>query len=183
LLTTLSKSTLIVVNRTRQGEDYAESVYPNISSQLSNSLLGINMLSIEFEPANQSEPCKCCRGLTTSLTRFVYNDGDAYAVYYAKFSNNHSERVVVATVSLGEWGEDSTPDQRVAFALELRSSENEYQVGLIDARFSPWQEAKTIGRTLNRDEALAHPLVKEAFHVTDHMVKDDVQIREYLNAQ
>jgi Mrp family chromosome partitioning ATPase len=140
------------------------------------------MLSIEFEPENQSEPCECCGGKTTSLTRFVYNDGDAYAVYYAKFSNNHPERVVVATVSLGEWGEGSTPDQRVAFALELRNSENEYQVGLIDAQFSPWQDAKTIGRTLSRDEALAHPLVKEAFHVTDHMVTDDAPIHEYLNA-
>jgi len=141
------------------------------------------MLSIEFEPANQSEPCKCCGGLTTSLTRFVYNDGDAYAVYYAKFSNIHPERVVVATVSLGEWGEGSTPEHRVAFALELRTIENEYQVGLIDAQFSPWQDAKTIGRTLNREEALAHPLVKEAFHVTDHIVTDDVPIREYLNAK
>ncbi|WP_019882253.1 MULTISPECIES: hypothetical protein [unclassified Methylophilus] len=141
------------------------------------------MLNIEFEPENQSELCKCCGGLTTSLTRFVYNDDDAYAVYYAKFSNNHPERVVVATVSLGEWGEGSTPAQRVAFAFELRNSENEYQVGLIDAQFSPWHEAKTIGRTLNRDEALAHPLLKEAFHVTDHMVTDDEPIREYLNAQ
>jgi Mrp family chromosome partitioning ATPase len=99
------------------------------------------------------------------------------------FSNNHPEHVVVATVSLGEWGENSTPNQRVAFALELKSSENEYQVGLIDAQLSPWQDAKTIGRTLNRDEALAHPLVKEAFHITDLMVTDDVPIREYLNAQ
>ncbi|MEQ1639027.1 MAG: hypothetical protein ABL903_20385 [Methylococcales bacterium] len=140
------------------------------------------MLSIEFEPPNQSEPCECCGGLTTSLTRFVYNDGDAYAVYYAKFSNNHPERVVVATISLGEWGEGSTPDQRVAFALELRVSETEFQVGLIDAQFSPWQNAKTIGRTLNRDEALTHPQVKEAFYVTDHMVTDDALIREYLNA-
>jgi hypothetical protein len=140
------------------------------------------MLSIEFEPPNQSEPCECCGGLTTSLTRFVYNGNDAYAVYYAKFSNNHPERVVVATISLGEWGEGSTSDQRVAFALELRVSETEFQVGLIDAHFSPWQNAKTIGRTLNRDEALNHPRVKEAFHVTDHMVTDDALIREYLNA-
>jgi len=140
------------------------------------------MLNIEFEPDNQSEPCQCCGGLTTSLTRFVYNDNNAYAIYYAKFSNNHPERVVVATVSLGEWGEDSTPAQRVAFALELRASKNEYQVGLIDAKFSPWQDAKIIGRTLNREEALTHPLVKEAFHVNDHMVIYDTPIRDYLNA-
>lgn len=141
------------------------------------------MLTIEFELPNESDPCECCGGSTTALTRFVYSDGDAYAIYYARFSNNHPERVVVATVSLGEWGEGSTPEQRVAFALELRAAENEYQVALIDAEHSPWHEAKTIGRTLNRDEALAHPRVKEVFHVTDHMVTDDVPIREYLNAQ
>lgn len=67
--------------------------------------------------------------------------------------------------------------------MELRSNNNEYQVGLVDAEYSPWREAKIIGRTLNRREALTHPLVKEAFHITDHMVAEDVQIREYLNAQ
>jgi hypothetical protein len=39
LLTTLSKSTVIVVNGTRRSKDYAESVYRNNSSQPSNSLL------------------------------------------------------------------------------------------------------------------------------------------------
>lgn len=141
------------------------------------------MLTIEFEPPNESEPCECCGGRTTALTRFVYCDGDAYAIYYARFPNNHPDRVVVATVSLGEWGEDSTPEQRVAFAVELRAAKNAYQVGLIDAERSPWHEAKTIGRTLNRDEALAHPRLREAFHVIDHMVADDLPIREYLNAQ
>ncbi len=44
-------------------------------------------------------------------------------------------------------------------------------------------EMRVIGRTLNRDEALKHPLVKEAFHVTDHMVVDDLPIHEYLNGR
>jgi hypothetical protein len=140
------------------------------------------MLTIEFEPPKESEPCECCGGRTTSLTRFVYRDGDAHAIYYARFSNNHSEHVVVATISIGEWGEGETPEDRVAFALELRNGKSEYQVGLIDAEFSPWRNSKIIGRTLNRSEALAHPLVNEAFHITDHMVTEDPEIRGYLNA-
>ena len=139
------------------------------------------MLTIEFEPANKSAPCECCGGQTTSLTRFVYRDGNAYAIYYATFSDSHPDRVVVATVSLGEWGEDATPEQRVAFAMELRSTASEYQVGLIDATRSPWREAEVIGRKLDREEALAHPWVREAFHVADHMVAEDEPIRSYLN--
>lgn len=140
------------------------------------------MLTIQFEPPLESAPCECCGGRTTSLTRFVYRDGDAYAIYYAKFSASHPDRVVVATVSLGDWGEEATPEQRVAFAMELRSTASEYHVGLIDGARSPWREAKVIGRTLDREEALAHPLVKEALHVADHMVSDDEQIRSYLNS-
>ncbi|MBI4987355.1 MAG: hypothetical protein HZC23_00920 [Rhodocyclales bacterium] len=140
------------------------------------------MLTIEFELARESN-CECCGGCTTALTRFVYRDGDAHAVYYAHFSNNHPERVVVATISLGEWGEGATPEQRVAFTLEIRSNENEYQVGLIDAAESPWRDVKLIGRTLDRSEALVHPLVDEAFHITDHIVAEDRPIYEYLNAQ
>lgn len=139
------------------------------------------MLTIEFEPPRESEPCECCGGRTTALTRFVYRNGNAHSIYYARFSNNHPERVVLATVSIGEWGENSTPEQRVAFALQLRSSDGDYQVGLLDARDSPWRDARVIGRTLNRDEALKHPFVKEAFHVTDQMVVDDLPIHEYLN--
>ena len=140
------------------------------------------MLTIEFEPAKESEPCPCCGGKTTSLTRFVHKDGDAHAIYYAKFSDNHTDRVVVATVSLGEWGDGTTPEQRVAFALELRSDKADFKVSVIDAEASPWREAKIIGRTLNRNEALVHPLVKEAFHITDHMVSEDTPIKEYLGA-
>jgi hypothetical protein len=139
------------------------------------------MLTIEFEPARESEPCPCCGGKTTALTRFVHKDGDAHAIYYARFSD-HPERIVLATVGLGEWGEDTTPEQRVAFAFELRSAESEFQVGILDAMHSPWREAKVIGRTLDRAEALAHPLLKEASRVTDHMVSDDTPIREYLSA-
>ena len=56
------------------------------------------MLRIEYEDPVESGPCECCGGTTTSLTRFVYSDGDAYAVYYARFSDSHPGREVRAAV-------------------------------------------------------------------------------------
>ena len=141
------------------------------------------MLTVEFEPPSESRPCECCGGRTTRLTRFVYRDGDAYAVYYALFSDNHPDRAVIATISVGEWGEDSTPDQRVAFALELRATDTQYQVAVIDAERSPWRDADVIGRTLDRAEALRHPRLSEVFHITDHIVTEDEPIRAYLGAK
>ena len=139
-------------------------------------------LSIEFEPPHESGPCKCCGGKTTSLTRFVYNDGDAHAIYYARFSDNHAERLVKAAVSIGEWGEGSQPDQRVAFALELRAGAANYEVHVCDADESPWQGEALLGRMLDRQQALEHPLIGEVFHITDHAVLDDQPLKAYLDA-
>lgn len=141
------------------------------------------MLQIEFEPSRESEPCACCGESTTVLTRFVYKDGDAFAIYYARFARSHPERPVFATVSIGEWGEGSSPEQRVAIALELRSSSSRYQVAVIDAACSPWKDARFIGRTLDRAEALAHPMLSEVFHITDHMCSDDEPLKAHLDAQ
>jgi hypothetical protein len=141
------------------------------------------MLTIEFEPPEESEPCECCGGRTTSLTRFVHSDGNAFAVYYARFSDNHSDRVVLATVSIGEWGEGSTPDQRCAFALRIWPGAEQHNVAVLDASESPWRDEPFIGRTLDRDEALAHPRLQDVFHITDHMVLEDAPLREYLAGQ
>ena len=140
------------------------------------------MIRIELEPPKESEPCDCCGGKTTALTRFVYRDNDAYAVYFARFSDNHPDRVVLATVSLGEWGDGTTPADRVAFALELRPGESTYDVAVIDSAQSPWKDARLIGRTLDRVEALAHSRISEVFHITDHMVVEDIPLKRYLDS-
>jgi hypothetical protein len=138
-------------------------------------------ITIEFEPPDEFGPCDCCGGSTTSLTRFVYKDGDAHAVYYARFSNNHPERIVKAAVSIGEWGEGSNPGQRTAFALELRAGPENYEVHVCDAEASPWSGSKILGPMLDRDAALAHPLIDEVFHITDHAFLEDPPLKAYLD--
>ena len=138
-------------------------------------------ITIEFDQRTDGDPCPCCGGRTTTLTRFVYSNGDAHAVYYAAFSDNHPGQWVSALVSLGEWGEDATPDDRIAFALQIREIEAEFQVSVVDAANSPWKEETFLGRILDRQEALEHPWIDEVFHITDHIVEEDEDVREYLS--
>ena len=138
------------------------------------------MLTFGLEEPTSSK-CECCGGGTTSLTRFVYEDGNAYAIYYARFGLDHDPRVVEVVVSVGEWGEDSGPWDRVAFSLRLRATEGEYQVTVVDAAESPWEGVELLGRILDRADALQHERLDEIFHITDHMVRDDVPLRDYLN--
>jgi hypothetical protein len=138
------------------------------------------MLTFDCEEPSSST-CECCGGVTKTLTRFVYEDGDAYAIYYARFGVGHEPRVVEAVVSIGEWGEGAGPWDRVAFPFRLRAAEAEYQVTLVDAAESPWVGVELLGRMLDRAEALEHERLQEVFHISDHMVRDDAPLRDYLN--
>jgi hypothetical protein len=140
----------------------------------------IEMLEFEF-PEPQTAVCDCCGGLTTRLTRFVSDDGNAYAIYYAAYGEKYGDKRLVGVVSLGDWGvSDVIPETRVAFAFELWLHEGNYQVGIIDANHSPWKDARIIGKKQTREEALSHPWIEEVFHITDHMTTDDPAIKEFF---
>jgi hypothetical protein len=110
----------------------------------------------------------------------VHKDGNAHAVYLASYSDNHPDRVVSIAAGLGPWGDGAMPEDRVAFALQLRNGPASFSVAVVGPVQSPWANAAFLGRTLTREEALSHPLVSEAFHLTDHMVLEDEPIRRYL---
>jgi hypothetical protein len=136
------------------------------------------VIEIEFEPPYLST-CECCGAVTTRLTRFVSEDDAAYAVYYACMSDNHPDEMKVA-VSVGAWGDGSAPADRTAFALRLWQDESQFGVTVEDASASPWQSVELIGRMLDRSDALAHPRVKDVFHVTDHIFADDPEVKAFF---
>ena len=141
-------------------------------------------LSIAYEPSQASAPCTCgCGGRLVSLTRFLHLDGVPRAVYYARYADSHPERVLASTLSIGQWEEGTLPEQRVAFAIEMRAQGEEYQFALVDAALSPWQDLAVIGRTLDRAEAMEHPLRDEVFELASQLVDKDVALRKYLLAE
>ncbi len=116
------------------------------------------------------------------LTRFVYKDNDAFAVYYAAFTPEHPEKIVSAMIGLGEWGDaEVSPEARVAFPFEIRATEDRFQVGMVDAEVSPWSQVTFLGSILNRDEALQHEWISEVFRITDCMVTEDEEIVRYFS--
>ena len=139
------------------------------------------MIEIEFEEPTESR-CECCGNTTVRLTRFVYRDGDAHAVYYAQFTKQHEDRRVSGLISLGPWGEGASASERVAFPFQIWTEKDNFQVGLVNAENSPWSQVTIMGRILSRDEALEHEWIAEVFHITDHMVVDDRQITDYFRA-
>ena len=140
----------------------------------------MGVITIEFADRVEGDPCPCCGFRTIRLTRFVYPGGDAHAIYYAAFTPGHQDRHVSVVVSLGEWGDGATPNDRFAFGLRIRCATSEFQVMVTDATESPWHGVELLGRMLDRNEALQHPWIHEVFHITDHIVADDPDVRDYF---
>jgi hypothetical protein len=136
----------------------------------------------EIETSDPSiSRCDCCAGLTVRLTRFVHRDGDAFAIYYAAYSNNHPDNELAMLVSLGEWGEDSEPRQRAAFYCRVRPTEDSYEVMLADAAQSRWGDVEIIGEKLTREAALRHPWKATAFEVLDEAFVQDRVLRGFIH--
>ncbi len=122
--------------------------------------------------------CERCGSESISLTRFVYFDSHAHAVYYAALTPSHIPRRVNLFVSLGEWGEGSTPRDRDAFALEWRKE----GVCLEDAAVARWPDADIMGRGLNRDDALRHSRIGDVFELTDVIPDHDPVLGDFMRS-
>ncbi len=137
------------------------------------------MLTFEFDEPKESV-CECCGNVSVRLTRFVYRDGDAHAVYYALFTKGHPEKTLSGLIGLGQWGDEASPEDRVAFPFQIWMEESNFNVSLVDAEDSPWSHVTFMGKILDREEALKHESLSEVFHITDHMVVDDRQIIDFF---
>jgi hypothetical protein len=138
------------------------------------------MLRTELEEPTESR-CACCGKTTVRLTRFVYKDDDAFAVYYASFTPDHDERWVSGLIGLGVWGDDEAgPEARTAFPFQIFVKDDCFNVRMVDASESPWRDVTFLGRILDRNEALAHEWIEEVFHITDHMLEEDPEIVGYF---
>lgn len=84
--------------------------------------------------------------------------------------------MVALLISIGDYGDGSTEQDRVAWSMELWPG----NVRVTDAADCPWRDAKLIGRVMDRAEGLAHPQIKDAFDIVDKAVLDDGPLRAYL---
>ena len=103
-------------------------------------------------------------------------------MYYAQYTPDHDEKKLSGLIGLGEWGEGREPEHRLAFPFQIWADENNFEVGLIDAKDSPWSHVSFLGRIFDRAEALKDDWIKEVFHITDHLVTDDAEITKYFGS-
>lgn len=139
-------------------------------------------MNLQLEAGESDRPtrCECCGRVSRTVHGFVYKDGDAYAIYYAGWSEGHPERGVTMAVAVGEWDDDSDNSDRVSVGLEARATESEIQFAVLEPEQSPWAQTDLLGAMCSRSAALAHPVLKEIFEIAEHVVSHDERIADFL---
>ena len=133
---------------------------------------------IEYCPSIHAASCPCCGGTTTTLNRLVKRDGLPFAMCRISFAEAHPQNPARAILGIGEFGEGTRPDQRVAFGLSLKPD----GVMLIDATRQEWAECEILGPQLLREQALKHPLKSELFRLVDQLYAEDKALADFFIA-
>jgi hypothetical protein len=138
-------------------------------------------LEIELGNGDTYASCECCGRRAPSVVGFVHRDGDAFAVYYAGWTEGH-RRGVSLIVGIGEWDDDATPADRRSFGLRSWVEGDKVYFEVQEPAASRYGDNTYLGTMLSRSAALADPELPEVFHVAEHIVRDDPRVRAALDA-
>ena len=136
------------------------------------------MDEVEFAPAKEAR-CTCCGARQQILTRYVTRRGDAFAIYKAVLTfGDHPHRAQMIA-GFGDWAEDTDPMHRTAITFDLWADEANTNITIVDERDSSWSSG-FLGKVLDREAALKHPLAQEVYGLTDHIMRCDETVKAYL---
>jgi hypothetical protein len=142
----------------------------------------MSMLRLEEGEPREATPCECCGAIARTAHGFVYRDDDAYAVYYAGWSDGHPERGVSLAIAVGEWAEGSSSTDRVSMGVRATSTPSSVNFTVLNPNESPWGDTPLLGKMLRREQALAHSALTDVLHVVEHIVREDVRVRGFLDS-
>ncbi len=142
----------------------------------------MSTLTIELGEAAEPHPCKCCGATTYMVYGLVYHEESAHAVYFAGWSEGHREQGLRLAVSIGDWGEDATAQDRVAIGLVARLERPQVLFDVVDPADSPWGEYDFIGPMMPAEQGREHPYLDAYIEVAKAAVRDDPRVRDFLKS-
>ena len=111
---------------------------------------------------------------------WVYRDGDAYAAYYAGWTEGHVNGHVSLIIGVGEWSDEEKPDDRRSFGLTCWEADDDIRFGVVEPADSRYGDVRVLGKMMSRAEALSDPELPEIFHIAEHIAQDDPRVSDAL---
>jgi hypothetical protein len=143
-------------------------------------------LSLEIDKKVNRQRCHQCGFEYPRVHGFVYDDGNALAVYWAALYVDHPEHPeprADLTIAIGaDWGAESGVTTRSYAELEVWVADEEVRMRFHDVNGRPL-DTKAFGAPLSRAAALASPLRQKFLRVADQIVYDDPRVRAVLGTK
>ncbi len=124
--------------------------------------------------------CNYCGGKHKSAYGFVYNNDEAYGLYFATLHTGHEEPSVGLTLSIGKWWDDDAVDERAWVFFQVWPTEDSFNMKVLDPDLSQHYENKSLGKPLTREAALRSPIRSQFFQVADYVIENDPAVNSYL---
>lgn len=138
-------------------------------------------LHIVPDGSRDSGRCACCGRFSRTVRGHAWWESERLAAYFVHWSRGHvAERGANIDLVIGEWGEGTTAEDRVAVSLEYRVLESGPAVMVIDADAEEIAEAGLAGWALGRHEVIGNPLAREVFALYDAIIAQDTRLEEIL---
>jgi hypothetical protein len=136
-------------------------------------------VSLAIERGRESvNRCGCCGKVSHTIRGFLNDESGPYGVYFAGYTENHEDGIGTLIISLGDWSEKATPNDRKAVLLRVRGPNMEMMVG--GPKDSPWNDIGVLGEILPREKALKDPRLQDYYHAADHIVAEDERFTTYF---
>jgi hypothetical protein len=139
-------------------------------------------LSIETQPEVRQHDCSHCGKAFASVTGFLYEDGNAYAVYHALLQTQHPATVADFALSVGSWDEKATGIDRTRVGVRVWPEENELMMHVNDPGESAWGHSSTFGTMAARSEVVGTGLQQEALRAIEFVIANDPRVHKHLDA-
>jgi hypothetical protein len=135
-------------------------------------------MTLELGPEDAPFPCEDCGGATHVLRGGVRLGGRDRAIYVAARTEGH--RPIALAISVGKFGKDTAPGDRVVFTLLARVEEGGIELMISDPERCPFECADVLGRQLGRGDALARPEIQELFRIAELVARQDPRVDAWL---
>lgn len=124
--------------------------------------------------------CQCCDQDSIFITNYIFEGGAPRGAYVAYFTNGHQEKGVHMALTVGDWSEDASNQDRHTFLMDLWQDKTHDNVRFMDWHGDVWQAMDFPGIKHDRDAALSHKQLDQLYLIKDHIIAKDGIIRRFF---
>ena len=137
-----------------------------------------DQLTVEPQGSSDIDSCDCCGNASRTVWGFIRRRQEPVAAYFVRWAIGRPEHGANFDLILGEWGDGTSAQDRVAISLLFRQTDDVTGFMIGDAAGTAAGTSDLAGSALTRDQVVGTPLAQLSFDIVDAIWLQDLRIDE-----